>query len=372
MGVRHRGPRGLNALVAAVLLALAPACASVNPFGLDEDEQARLDVFTENAQTYYDRGHYAQALHSADQALLLDEDLTSMMLVKAMCLLKVGQANQKDDLVEQSLELFDVMLDTWSGEDDFRIQLGAGQAHLARALRHGQVIAKIDQRLGATFLDAEGRRNEEALRARQVALRTEHLERAERHLSTVLGDEGQADNVYAMIDLVLVLSSQGGRDPEIVAHASRALELLAESTRVTQAQLDNLTKLSPEGRLQLERRIDSNLAKEQQLRDLVATVHYNRGDRESFLVEIAGLEQRGLATDAHYYNRARVHEEAGRYAEALADLETCLRLRARRLSYESDALAPELFTRIDDLQQAVAGGGVPGAPTGGVPPSSAP
>jgi len=372
MGVRHRGPRGLSALVAAVLLAFAPACASINPFGLDEEEQARLDVFTENAQTYYDRGHYAQALHSADQALLIDEDLTAMKLVKAMSLLKIGQANQKDDLVEQSLMLFDEMLDAWGGTDDFRIQLGAGQAHLARALRHGQVIQKVDQRLGATFLDAEGRRNEEALRARQVALREEHLERADEHLSAVLADDGQADNVYAMIDLVLVLSSRGGREDEIVAHAGRALELLAESSRVTQAQLDNLTKLSPEGRLQLERRIDSNLTKEQQIRDLVATVHYNRGDRASFLQEIAGLEQRGLATDAHYYNRARVHEEAGRYTEAIADLEMCLRLRARRLSYESDTLAPELFTRIDRLQEAVSGGEVPAAPSGGVPPSSAP
>jgi len=359
MGVRHRGPRGLRALAGAVLLAAASGCATppelsaLNPFGLSDEARAKLDVFTENAQTYYDRGLYPRALHSAERALEIDDDLTGMRLVKAMSLLKIGQANRRDALVEQSLELFDDMLDTWGGEDDFRVHLGAGQAHLARALRHVEVVDRIEGRLKASFLDAEGRAEEERLRARQASLRDEHLARAETHLRTVLQDEGQKDNVYALIDLVLVLATQGGRDDEVVAHGRRALELLAESNRVTQAQLDNLTKLSSEGRLSLERRIASNLEKERRLRDLIATIHYNRGDHVAFLDEIAALEARGLATDAHYYNRAGVYQKEGQYSEAVRDLEQCLRMRARRLSYETDTLAPEIFSRIDELKARV-------------------
>ena len=66
------------------------------------------------------------------------------------------------------------------------------------------------------------------------------------------------------------------------------------------------------------------------------------------------MQARNVMTAVQFYNRAGIHEESGRYPEAISDLESFLRLRARYLDYEEDDMADETFRRIDALRSKLA------------------
>ena len=142
----------------------------------------------------------------------------------------------------------------------------------------------------------------------------------------------------------------GGRDDEAIAVAERALKVNDESTRFTQAALDNNKSLSPGARIDLARRIESNGDRERLLRDLVATVEFNRRNYEGFLAQMQVLEQKGLLDEIQLHNRSTVREQLGQYDAAADDLQAMLRMRVRRLDYDQDQLAPEIFQRIEALK----------------------
>lgn len=66
------------------------ACAllvltSAGCFGLNDDDLAVLDVHQQNSQMYFQSGSWLQAMHQANMALALDEDLVGMRLIKGHC-----------------------------------------------------------------------------------------------------------------------------------------------------------------------------------------------------------------------------------------------------------------------------------------------
>ena len=343
LGLRRRGP-GLNALALAVLLLVLPGC-----FGLSEEEESRLDFFRESALGAYDRGDYMQSMHQASMALELDETDAIMLLVKGFCQLKLGKASNNALTVDDALDTFALAEDDL--EDDFRVYLGMGSAHLARALLTEHEIARSETRLESEFLSPESR-DAEGLRLEQERERAvEHLQQAESNLRRVLDFDLQKDNLYALMDLVLVLNAQGGgRDLEALELADRALVLNDESTRFTEAALENNKRLSAGAKIDLSQRLDSNRDRERMLRDLMATVYFNRGDYDGFLAQMQALEDRGLLQEAQLHNRAAVREALGQYDGAADDLQALLRMRVRRLDYEQDELAPEIFRRLEELK----------------------
>ncbi|MHC4845479.1 MAG: hypothetical protein ACYTCU_04870 [Planctomycetota bacterium] len=332
-------------LVGAAALFGAGACQS-----LTVEEEARLAVYRENSQHYYDRGDYARALHQADSALALDPDSTGARLVKGFCLLKLGSMAGNPVVIDKALAELDALADTRAGRDDFRVQLGLGSAHLARALAHDETIGRIESRMTSEFLAPDGRAVEQRKLEDARASRLEHLHASEAALRRVLSFELQKNNAFALVDLVLVLHSLGGREIEAKETAEHALAMLDESNAVTENSLQRNAALSPVQRLDLENRIEMNQEKERQLRDLVATIDLSIGNVRGFLEQMEKLEARGLMAEVQYYNRAQVHEDLGLFAQAADDLEQYLRLRSRRLDYDQDDMAPATFARIEALR----------------------
>ena len=316
--------------------------------GLTDEEESRLAFFRESALGAYDRGDYLQSLHQANMALELDEGDPIMGLVKGFCQLKLGKMANNPVVIDESLNTFEDVADEL--DDDFRVYLGLGGAHLARALLSDREIAQMERRLESEFLSPESRDAELKRLQQERDLQHEHLVESERNLRRVLDFELQKENLYALVDLVLTLDAQGGRDDEAVQVADRALKVNDESTRFTQAALDNNKSLSPGARIDLARRIEANGDRERLLRDLVATVEFNRGNYDGFLAQMEILEQRGLLDEVQLHNRAEVREQLGQYDAAADDLQAMLRMRVRRLNYDQDTLAPEIFQRIEALK----------------------
>jgi tetratricopeptide (TPR) repeat protein len=342
MGLR-RGRSRLTALGVALLF-------STGCFGLSEDDELRHSFFRENSLGAYDRGEYVRALHQANMALSLEEDDTPMQLIKGFCLLKLGKATGNGPMVEESLSIFKELEDSGDGDDDFRVYLGLGSAHVARALQYDREMPPVERRLGSEFLSKEGRVAEQKRLDSMRAKRLDHLKRAERDLRTVLAFELQKDNLFATVDLVVALNSLGGRDIEAMALSEKALALLDESNRFTRNSLDRNTRLSASARINLQRQLEGNREKEMLLRDIIATIAYNLGDMDGFLTQLAQMERRDMIGEVQLFNRAAVYEQTGDYEAAATDLEAFLRLRVRRMEYEQDQLAPEIFQRIEDLR----------------------
>lgn len=351
VGLRRGGPvliRALQRLSPLALVLVTGAC-----FGLSEDEQTVLDVHQQNSQMYFQSGSWRQALHQADQALMLDDDLIGMRIIKGHCLTRLGSSAGSIKSLDTSVELFDSLC-RGSGSDDHRSFLGAGQAHLARAMYTLDEVERIDRRLASDFLSDEGREDEEADREDAVESRSADLEAANRSLRKVMGFDLQQDNVYAMMDLVLTLIEQDETDDEVARWARQAVALLQDAVELTREILGKNMALTPRHKMDLQARVDDYLDKEAMLRDIVVTVEYNRGSLQRCLDEYEGLAARGMLNASHHYNRAGIYESLGMWAEAIDDLHAFLRQRA--LNTEYDDLADDVFDRIEELEQRLASG----------------
>lgn len=350
LGLRRRGPRlkklGLKPLVAAALTVLA--LLSCWGCGLTDEEESRLSFFRESALGAYDRGDYLQSLHQANMALALDDGDPMMQLVKGFCQLKLGKAANNPIVVDEALDTFEGVSDEL--DDDFRVYLGLGGGHLARALLADREITLMEGRLESEFLSPESRMAETRRLGIEREQQRQHLLESEQFLRRVLDFQLQRDNLYALVDLVLALNAQGGKDDEALVFANRALAVNDESTRFTQAALEKNKALSPGARIDLSQRIEANRDRERLMRDLIATVQFNRKNYAAFLEQMQILDDQGLLDEVQLHNRAGVHEQLGQYDAAAEDLQAMLRMRVRRLTYEQDQLAPEIFQRLEELK----------------------
>lgn len=363
VGLRHRGPPvGVPAVAPAHTpasssarrwaraLTVALCLAPVGCIGLSEEDEAALSIFRDNTEEYFRRGDYVQAMLNADKAIELDDDIAELRVIRAYCLLRLGEASNNITYIDQSVEQFDEIVDDYDADEQYRGYLGAGSAHLARALVAEREADGIASRLQRGFLDeAEAAREQKNLE-RAEAARVDHLAIAEERIRDVLALDIHRDNSYALQHLVMVLNRQGQRDAETVAVADRALDLLEDNTRVIESLLQRNAKLSPSRQLELQRQIEMNTNRERLLRDLLATIHANNDDSVAALEQFAVLEERGLMGEAQFYNRAAIYEAVGQERAAIADLESFLRLRAQYLDYDDDEMAPPTFARIERLE----------------------
>lgn len=358
LGLRQRGPAvvpavarptpraALRARALLIALCLAPAGC----FGLSEEDEARLSIHRDNTEEYFRKGEYVQALLNADKALAVDEDLAEMRVIRAYCLLRLGEASNNIRYLDRSVAEFEEIIDDYAADEDYRAHLGAGSAYLARALAAESEVDGIASRLQRGFLDPdEAEAERERMERARSTMRTS-LDKAEAAIRSVLALEIHRDNSYALQQLVMVLNRQGGRDDETINVCERALELLEANTQVVESMLQRNAKLPPARQLELKRQVEMNTNRERLLRDLLATIHANNGNPTAALEQFAALEEHGLMGEAQYYNRAAIYESLGREVAAIADLESFLRLRGQYLDYEDDDMAPPTFARIERLE----------------------
>jgi tetratricopeptide (TPR) repeat protein len=346
---RLQGARLLAAACALPLLLAASGCSG--PSGLDKD---RFELFRDNSRNFYDRGSYPQALHQAKMALALQPDDEGALLIEGFCLVKIGNVSNNPLLLDEALKIFEALLDTSEGAEDFRVSMGLGSACLARSFEHDREIARISKRLGSEYLSGGARDEDRAILEQEKSARTARLAEGEKALRNVLAQPLQKDNPFPIVDLVLTLNAEGGHDEESLALAKRALVELDASTLIKQNQITKNAKISASAKVDLEQQIADSREKEVMLRDLVATVHYNNGDTDGFFEQMSILEERKLMGEVQYYNRANVHEKLGHFAAAADDLDHFMRLRVQHMSYDQDDMASQTFQRIETLRAQAA------------------
>lgn len=336
-------PRALTrGLGLGLALALLPGC-----LGLNQDETNRLDVHQTSSQEFYNANRLPQALQQAEKALELDADHEGMRLIKGFCLMRMGKAFANAEQLDKSIELFDD-LRGGSSSANYRAWLGSGQAHFARALLHAEEALKIDRRLASDFLDDAGRERESAWLAAQREGQETHLSRSESALREALALDNQELNLWALIELALVLNTRTGHEDEAAQLTRSALEQLRQQDELTRRNLNRNASLSSSKSLQLEQRMEDNAARERELRDMLATLEYNRGALQAALEQFDILEEHQLMTAVQYYNRSAVYERLGMHTEAADDLEEFLSQRAVDVEY--DDVAREIFARIRELR----------------------
>jgi len=351
LGLRRGGSR-LRSLPARPLTAALVGAALLLGGCNSAQEQAKLELHEENCQNYYQQGEFFRALQQAELALSVDQDNVTMRIARGLCLLRIAKGAGDTDLLDQSIDVFDELIDDVSVDEEYQAYLGHGSAHLQRFLALDGSIGQLQSRVDRGFLDEVSQAQEERLVARHREMQAEDLEVAEESFREVLSLETHAENSYAMVDLVLVLNAGGEKHEDMVELANKALALLDENNVVNGRMLENSAGLPTATKLALERRIETNGAKEQALRDLLATVYFNKGELVPALEQLTLLADRGLMGEAQYYNRAEIYEQLGRFDLAVADLQSFMRMRSGYLTYEEDTLAPEIFRRIDELRAA--------------------
>jgi len=301
-----------------------------------------------SSQRFYRERRLRQALRQADKAREVDGDHVGMRLVRGYCLVRLGKRLDSEAEIDEAVAIFD-RLASGAGDGNPRTWLGRGQAHFARALQHIAEAESIQRRLNSDFLDDEGRELETGWLKAEERGRDKHLDVAEQSLRRVLTMQNEDENVWALMELVLVLNTQGGHDDEAVRLSHQALAQLEQQNELARNNLRKNASLTAAHSLELERRIEENLARERQLRDLIATIEYHRGALQAALEQLELLEERQLITAGNYRNRADIRERMGLYAEAADDLEAYLRTRSAKTEY--DDIARETFARIDELRR---------------------
>lgn len=350
VGLRRRGPRlirlswGFDAgptLAIALIPFLLAGC-----FGLSQQEQQRFAMHQENSQEFYSKGSYRQAVQQAEMALTFDESALGMRLMRGYCLTKLGKASGNALVLDEAILILEGLTPDID-DNDYRVWLGIGQAHLARAFLADTEIGRMEWQLSSDFLDEAGRRAESQQLEQERDGYAHHLKRTEEALRRVLNIELQEDNTYALIELALVLNLQEGREKETLEYSDRAVRELMQANKITNNTLQEDLQLAPDFEASLEKRIEKNLHKERLLRSNSAHIYVGLGDDQAALETLNEIERRQLMEAGHYEFRATICDRLGLLDQAVRDLENYLKLRAQVTEY--DEVASETFDRIDQL-----------------------
>jgi hypothetical protein len=352
MGLRRRGS-GLNARVAISFALAAGLAAGVGQgcVGLSDEDTNVLSLHLENSTMFFQQGSYLQSMHQADMALSLDDDHVGMRIIKGFCLTKLSTIQGTVSGLDEAIELFDD-LKHGAGEEDYRTWLGSAEARLSRALRNRQQGEVIQRRLESDFLSEEGREAESEQLELEQEDQARNLSVAEFDLRRVLRFPLHADNTYALMDLIVVLNMDTARQDESVSVAKRTIDLLVEGIELTRETLNDFIRLSPTKKVSLQQRVETSLDKEQQLRQIIVAIEFERGSYQRCLDELAALEERQLMAFSDHQLRAEIYESIGMLPDALDELQVYLRLRAR--TYEFDDVARDTLQRIDELRARIA------------------
>lgn len=338
----------LLVLAAGLTCGALPSCA-----GLSDEDTNILSLHLQNSTLFFQQGSYRQAMHQANMALIMDESHIGMRIIKGFCLTKLGAAQGTVTEIDTAIEIFDD-LKPGAGGDDYRTWLGSGEAHMARALRHQQAVERIGRRLASDFLTEDGRELELEQAESEAEQKTRHLNRAERDLRRVLTFPRHADNTYALLDLIVTVNMQGGRDDESAVLCRRVIELLVEGIELTRETLNDGIRLSPSKKVDLQQRVTDSLDKERQLRQILVTIEYGRGSYQRCLEVLGTLEERQLMSAADHLLRADIYEKIGMLPDALDALDVFLRIRSRSVAF--DEVAGEILRRSDELRAKIAAG----------------
>ena len=324
----------------ALLLLLLPSCAL--PFaGLDEEQQKKVDLFTENAESYLLDKKIMQAQSQIDQGLEIDPGNYYLSLYKGWAELLRGP-EQAEYYIAAADTLSDVVDMRSESNNDYRAYLFLGQAQLGLAESYRKEANFLSQKVEDGNLDAASKskltadveknrkKAEKALLASEATFRTllrtgESDLQARRFLflveaQKVVGKTGEAKK--QQIRSALAFGSKFLEEAE-----KRRKTYLDQSWRALNSEVESMSRQ--------RRYYFEDIVKE--TNSLLASLYERDGQIDKAIACLSQNIKLDPKSPQDRFARGRLLNEQGKYGQAKTDLDLFLRLT--RLPFHSPAVS---------------------------------
>ena len=334
-------------LAAFLLLPLSSGCASTD----GANQEGTAEFYNLNAQRFYDGGHYGQALHQFRKALAEAPKNKTALLGQAWSLLFLAESEilggraAGGERIQDALAAFEEIENVDFGRNDYKVTLGLGKSHVLLGDLYQARADNLKKELARR--PAGDARAAAVVRAEKQA--REEYDLAENLFFEVLGEKDNPDardNLTALIHLarLAVLDERYG---DSLLHAERYLEQVRRSKGLW---LDAIARF-PEDEAIWEARLAWAVAKEIEVRDLIANTYYKLGHLEKAETELDHVILLSPDRPDPYLNRAILRQELGKKREAVGDLRAFL-VRAAELEVtEEDTRVLEAARRLISLER---------------------
>ncbi len=302
--------------------------------GLSEEELGKLNDYKLNSKNYYTQGKYHQAIDQCRKGLAIDDDDYSLNLEMGMAL--YYHSTLLKDRAERMRYLFGALeqlektdsLRWFFGDDDYRVHLSLGMVHYRVATEYRRQLVEAERRL-ANVQNAEGTTDDEIdVLEDKIDECTEgvedEIELAEEHFAKVLSYERQNENIEAILYLGQIYTYIADYE-KAVEYLSRGLDLLERSNGFLSRRLESEDTMDASERLFFENRLQENIAREKDLRGILANAYGRLERHEERLEQFELLNERGMLDGILSYNKALAERDLGRYPEAIIDFNRFIR-----------------------------------------------
>lgn len=333
------------------VLALVAGCGTVTPDEEPPEEQRSIEFYNHNAQAYYDGRDYLRSYQQFEKALELEEDNETALLGRAWALLLLSEgrimesSKEADDFLVQAKDAFDGLAEYDFGKNNYKVALGLGKVHVLFGDLYDYRVKLYEQDL--MHYSAGDSRHVAIQKARSE--RENEYNQATIKFNAVLAEEDNPeakDNLTALIQLarISIYKKEYGAG---MLYAGRYLEQVRRSKELW---VDSITRY-PEDKVLWEAKLARAVAKEIEVRDLIANTLFKMGQfkqAESELDHVILLApERGDA----FLNRGIVREKLGDLLPAVYDYRRFFEL-ARRIDMDpSDPRAIEATKRLTRVEK---------------------
>ena len=334
-------------LFLAVLAVLAAGCISND----DQGEDRNVDFYNNNAQRYYDGGHYLRAIRQFEKALAVEDDNETALLGRAWSYLLLGEGGvilgEKGaaENIQVAQVQFEEIADKGLGENQYKVDLGLGKVHVLLGDLYGkraELLTDIASRRphgDSTHLELQDARG--TLKSEYAA-----AEAAFRRVLAYDDNPAARDNLTALIQLArlsILRSDLGGG----LLFAERYLEQVRRSKELWVKSMRDY----PADKALWEAKLAGAVTKEIEALDLISNAYFKLGQLELALDGLTRVIRLDPGRMDAYLNRGIVREGLGMGAEAVLDYRDFM-VRATELDIgPDDRRFIEAARRLSDLEK---------------------
>jgi Tfp pilus assembly protein PilF len=323
----------------SLLLLLLPSCAL--PFaGLDEEQQKKVDLFTENAESYLLDKKIIQAQSQIDQGLEIDPGNYYLSLYKGWAELLRGR-EQAEYYISATETLTDVVDMRSQSNNDYRAFLFLGQAQLGLAESYRKEERYLSKKLDDGSVNADTKAKLEEDIAKNKKKGAQALAGSESTFRILL-DSGESDlqarRFLFLVEAQKVVGKKGADKREQIQSAlSFGSKFLEEAEKRRKTYLDQSWRAlnsEVESMSRKRRYYFEDIVKE--TNSLLASLYERDGQIDKAIACLSQNIKLDPKSPQDRFARGRLLTDQGKYGEARTDLDLFLRLT--RLPFHSPAV----------------------------------
>jgi Tfp pilus assembly protein PilF len=319
-----------------ILLLVLPSCAL--PFGgLDEEQQTKVDLFTENAKSYLLDKRILQAESQINRGLELDPGNYYLSLYKGWAELLRG-AKEAEYYIQAEETLEDVVSMRSRSNNDYRAYIFLGQAQLGLAESYRKEARFVEKKLNAAGLPAKERDLIEQKVAKNHKQVEFYLGKAEATFKVLLasGESNlQARRYLFLIESQKVVGLEGDKLKQQIQEAlSYGSAFLEEAEKRRQIYLDQSWRAldsENESASRQRRFYFEDIVME--TNSLLATLYERNGQLDEAIARLSQNLKLNPKSPTDRFARGRLLFARGKSGEAREDLDQFTRLT--RLPFHS-------------------------------------